>query len=45
MKSVFGDQRLDRRLERLVEELSANPHSQLPQVLTEWSQLKGAIVF
>jgi hypothetical protein len=45
MKSVFGDKRLDHRLARLVHDLSGKPHSQLPQVLTEWSQLKGAIVF
>lgn len=44
MKSVFGDKRLDRRLEQLVQDLSAKPHSLLPQALTEWSQLKGAIV-
>jgi hypothetical protein len=44
MTSVFGDKRLERRLEQLVQDLSAKPHSQLPQALTEWSQLKGAIV-
>ena len=44
MKSVFGDKRLDRRLEQLVQEMSAKPHSLLPQALTEWSQLKGGIV-
>lgn len=44
MKSVFGDKRLDQRLEHMVQDLSAKPGSQLPKALTEWSQLKGAIV-
>jgi hypothetical protein len=45
MKSVFGDKRLDRRLEDMVDGFSAIPSGQLPQALTTWSQLKGGIGF
>jgi hypothetical protein len=45
MASQFGDQRLDKRLERLTEELSAIPASNLPQALTNWASLKGGYRF
>jgi hypothetical protein len=43
MTSVFGDQLLDKRLMRLVQDLSAKLHCLLLQTLNEWSQRKGDI--
>jgi len=45
MKSVFGDLRLDKRLEQLTEELSAVPMAKLPQALPGISSLKAGYRF
>ncbi len=45
MNSPFGDLRLDKRLDRLTEQLSAIPTSNLPQALTNWASLKGGYRF
>jgi hypothetical protein len=45
MNSQFGDLRLDKRLDRLTEQLSAIPASNLPQALTDWASLKGGYRF
>jgi hypothetical protein len=45
MKSVFGDMRLDKRLEQLTEELSAVPMAKLAQALPGISSLKAGYRF
>jgi hypothetical protein len=45
MNSMFGDVRLDKRLERLTEQLSIIPMARLPQALTDWSSLKAGYRF
>jgi hypothetical protein len=45
MESVFGDIRLDKRLERLTEQMSSMSVANLPQSLTEWSSLKAGYRF
>lgn len=45
MNSPFGDRRLDKRLDRMTEQLSAIPVANLPQTLTNWSDLKGGYRF
>jgi hypothetical protein len=45
MNSMFGDVRLDKRLERLTEQLSIIPMVRLPQALTDWSSLKAGYRF
>ena len=45
MNSQFGDLRLDKRLDRLTEQLSAIPASNLPQALSTWASLKGGYRF
>lgn len=45
MSAVFGDRRLDRRLEQLTEQLSAVPVANLSQPLTNWAELKAGYRF
>jgi hypothetical protein len=45
MGSVFGDERLDRRLEQFQTALLEHPNSKLTQALPKWSQLKAAYRF
>jgi hypothetical protein len=45
MKSVFGDMRLDKRLEQLTEELSAVPMAKLSQALPGIASLKAGYRF
>jgi hypothetical protein len=45
MSSMFGDSRLDRRLDHLTEQLSAIPMANLPQTLTKWAELKAGYRF
>jgi hypothetical protein len=42
---MFGDGRLDRRLDRLTEQLSVIPVANLPQTLTNWAELKAGYRF
>ena len=41
----FGDARLSRRLNTMVEKLSENPARTLPEALGKWSEVKGAYRF
>lgn len=45
MESVFGDMRLDKRLEQLTEQMSSIFVANLPQTLTEWASLKAGYRF
>lgn len=45
MSSLFGDSRLDRRLEQLTDQLSVIPVANLPQTLTSWAALKAGYRF
>ena len=45
MGSIFGDERLDRRLEQFQTALLEHPNSKLTQALPKWSQLKAAYRF
>jgi hypothetical protein len=45
MDSVFGDIRLDKRLEQLTEQMSSMSVANLPQSLTEWASLKAGYRF
>ncbi len=45
MSSMFGDRRLDRRLDVLTEQLSVIPVANLPQTLTNWAELKAGYRF
>ena len=45
MSSMFGDSRLDRRLDHLTEQLSVIPMANLPQTLTNWAELKAGYRF
>jgi hypothetical protein len=45
MDSVFGDRRLDKRLEQLTEQMSSMSVAKLPQSLTEWASLKAGYRF
>jgi hypothetical protein len=45
MASIFGDIRLDKRLEELTEQMSANPTANLPRIFKDWSSLKAGYRF
>jgi Transposase DNA-binding len=45
MTSVFGDTRLDKRLEALKTAIREIPAVSLPQMLNSWSQLKAGYRF
>lgn len=45
MGSVFGDMRLDQRLEQITEQMSSIFVAKLPQSLTEWASLKAGYRF
>lgn len=45
MVSIFGDIRLDKRLDQLTEELSATAVAKLPQALSRASSLKAGYRF
>jgi beta-xylosidase len=42
---MFGNSRLDRRLDHLTEQLSVIPVANLPQTLTNWAELKAGYRF
>jgi hypothetical protein len=45
MRSVFGNRRLDKRLDRITENLSAVPVATLPRALKDWASLKAGYRF
>ena len=45
MVSIFGDMRLDRRFELLIEQLIAMPVAKMSQAVSNWSQQKAAYRF
>lgn len=45
MESVFGDVRLDKRLEKLKEALASGMSQSLPQMMGSWHELKAAYRF
>lgn len=45
MKSLFGDMRLDKRLEKLKEVMSQQVQGSLPEIMRGWSELKASYRF
>lgn len=43
--SVFGDKRLDERLDKMKAAIHQQLHVSLPQMMGDWSQLKAAYRF
>lgn len=45
MESVFGDIRLDKRLEKMKQSIEDGMNASLPQVMGSWAELKASYRF